>query len=84
MLSPSADPEKQSVIPYCYEWQTSLIVYIIGSICGAIWALIIVSTKTPEFQYFNQYKHNEKCEKANKKTFKCKVFKDGVEINKLI
>ena len=23
-------------------------------------------------------------EKANKKTFKCKVFKDGVEINKLV
>lgn len=78
-LRPSSDNQP---IAYCYEWYNSLLSYGIGSIAGIIWAFIIIATKTPEFQYFNQYKHNEKCEKANKKTFKCKVFKDGVEIDR--
>lgn len=73
----NAEPVRTS---YCYEWPISLITYIIGGLAGAIWAGIIVSTNTHEFQYFNQYKNNEKCEKANKKTFKCKVFKNGVEL----
>lgn len=84
MIYPKQESEAPAKTSYCYEWLTSLIAYGIGSIAGAMWAGIIVSTDTPEFQYFNQYKNNEKCEKANKKTFKCKVFKNGVELKSAI
>jgi hypothetical protein len=67
--------------PYCYDWKNSLLTYVIGGIFGAGWAWAVVSTNTAELQYFNQYKNNEKCEKTNKAKFRCKVYKDGVEIN---
>jgi hypothetical protein len=69
------------VAPYCYHWKNSLLTYFIGGIFGAGWAWAVVSTNTAELQYFNQYKNNEKCEKTNKAKFRCKVYKDGVEIN---
>ena len=67
--------------PYCYDWKNSLLTYVIGGLFGAGWAWAVVSTNTAELQYFNQYKNNEKCEKTNKAKFRCKVYKDGVEIN---
>lgn len=67
--------------PYCYDWKNSLLTYLIGGIFGAGWAWAVVSTNTAELQYFNQYKNREKCEKTNKAKFRCKVYKDGVEIN---
>ncbi len=67
--------------PYCYDWKNSLLTYFIGGLFGAGWAWAVVSTNTAELQYFNQYKNNEKCEKTNKAKFRCKVYKDGVEIN---
>jgi len=69
------------IAPYCYDWKNSLLTYFIGGLFGAGWAWAVVSTNTAELQYFNQYKNNEKCEKTNKAKFRCKVYKDGVEIN---
>ena len=66
---------------YCYHWKNSLLTYVIGGLFGAGWAWAVVSTNTAELQYFNQYKNREKCEKTNKAKFRCKVYKDGVEIN---
>jgi hypothetical protein len=65
---------------YCYDWKTSGIAYILGGLLGWIWAAIILSSNTPEFQYFNTYTRNEKCDKVSNTQYKCRVFKNGEEI----
>lgn len=67
--------------PYCYHWITSLITYGLAGGLGIGYAFIVKELDTPELQYFGKYKNNEKCEKVGKKTFACKVFKNGTESN---
>jgi len=66
--------------PYCYHWITSLITYTLAGSLGAAYAAIIQSWNNPDLQYFGKYKNNEKCgkiENDSKKTFACRVFKNG-------
>jgi hypothetical protein len=62
---------------YCYHWRTSLFTYVLAGGLGAAYASIVKSWDTPELLYFGKYKNNEKCEKVGKKTFACRVFKNG-------
>ena len=41
---------------YCYSLKQTGFTYLIGLIIGVIWANIIYSSKTPELQYFPEYK----------------------------
>jgi len=65
---------------YCYNLPQSLLAFGTGMTFGIIWANMIYSTDTPELIYFPKYKNNEVCKKASKKTFRCKVFKNGERI----
>jgi hypothetical protein len=67
-------------LPYCYNWITSGIAYLVGGLLGWAWLVIMSSTKTPELLYFGKYKNNEKCERVSKTQYKCKVFKNGKEL----
>jgi len=67
-------------LPYCYNWKTNGIAYILGGLLGWAWLEIMNSTKTPELLYFGKYKNNEKCEKVSETQYKCKVFKNGQEV----
>ena len=66
---------------YCYHWITSLITYGIAGGLGIGYAFLVNELNNPYLQYFGKYKNNEKCEKVSKKTFACKVFKNGTESN---
>jgi hypothetical protein len=68
-------------LPYCYNWLTTLFAYSVGGLLGWAWLAIMYSTKTPELLYFGKYKNNEKCEKVSQTQYKCKVFKEGKEVN---
>jgi hypothetical protein len=67
----------------CYSATTSVITYSIGALFGAGWAYIVYISDSPEFQYFKEYKHNQKCSKVTNQQVKCAVYKDGVKISNL-
>lgn len=67
----------------CYTATASIITYTIGSVCGLLWALGVYYSDSPQFQYFRDYKHNQKCKKVSNQQFKCAVYKDGVKISNL-
>lgn len=73
--------EEYKKLPYCYNWLTTLFAYSVGGLLGWAWLAIMYSTKTPELLYFGKYKNNEKCEKVSQTQYKCKVFKEGKEVN---
>jgi hypothetical protein len=65
---------------YCYNWYTSLFTYALAGGLGTAYAYIISGFDNPNLQYFPNYKNNEKCGKIDtnsKKTFACRVFKNG-------
>ena len=68
---------------YCYTLKQSGFAYLIGLIIGVIWANIIYSSKTPELQYFPEYKNNEMCKKASPTKYKCTVYKNGEMVKNL-
>ena len=65
---------------YCYTNKQTGFAYLIGIIIGIIWSNIIFSTKSPNLQYFPEYKNNEVCTKSSTK-YKCKVYKNGEMIS---
>lgn len=64
-------------LSYCYTKKQSFIAYAIGIIIGIFWSNIIYNMKSPELQYFPEYKNNEVCKKASPTKYKCKVYKNG-------
>ena len=62
---------------YCYEWYTSIITILVGGGLGWLWSIIVDSTDSDELNYYNKFTNDEKCEMTNKKTYKCKVYKNG-------
>jgi membrane-associated phospholipid phosphatase len=68
---------------YCYTLKQSGFAYLIGIFIGVIWANIIYSSKTPELQYFPEYKNNEMCKKASPTKYKCTVYKNGEMVKNL-
>lgn len=62
---------------YCYTGKQTALAYIIGIIIGMIWGYVIYSMKSPELQYFPEFKNNEVCKKASATKYKCKVYKNG-------
>lgn len=54
---------------------------IIGGIIGTFW-YILMSQADPKFLYFEEYVSNKvACSVPRKQAFKCRLFKDGVEID---
>jgi len=62
---------------YCYEWYISIITILFGGGLGWLWSIIVDSTDSDELNYYNKFTNDEKCEKAGKNTYKCKVYKNG-------
>jgi hypothetical protein len=62
---------------YCYTISQSGTAYAIGILIGILWSNIIYKMKSPELQYFPEYKNNEVCKKASPTKYKCKVYKNG-------
>ena len=62
---------------YCYTTSQTGMAYFIGIIIGILWSNIIFNMKSPELQYFPEYKNNEVCKKASPTKYKCKVYKNG-------
>lgn len=67
-------------LPYCYDWKTTGIAYVVAGLLGWAWLEIIRLSETPELLYFSKYKNNEKCEKVSETQYKCRVFKNGQEV----
>lgn len=65
----------------CTNGKGILFGIIIGGIIGTLW-YILMSQAGPKFLYFEEYVSNKvACSVPQKQAFKCRLFKDGVEID---
>jgi hypothetical protein len=64
----------------CYDWKQVLIALIMGVTFGTGWYYIVAGIDKGRYLYYDEMDSNSiKCSKPKNQTYKCTVYKDGVE-----